>query len=276
MIKINIEEAVRKLAFEADKAQQKLPTMFWEQCVRDVSGKWRNYYGHSSRYGVKYFRRQQSAVDYNNPEEVSYLQSSINTRRKFYSGLLGIGAMDVTAFCQWLEQLRRAIAYRPTNEWLHQRFATTAHSEVVQAEVLPIAQKYNDPYARGEARGPTFPHFPKSALPYDIVETGKIDHHYPTLNYSDLYLSAALETLKKLLSTDLDKEAYIFAVAYFYQLLINLHYFAAMNASLYMNMANGLLEIAGVKGIENGIIDFVALRLQPDNFEKFFYDEVMA
>jgi hypothetical protein len=83
--------------------------------------------------------------------------------------------------------------------------------------------------------------------------------------------------LKSLLRTDAfaNQEEYVHKVARFFQLLINLHLFAAVNVSLYMNMADGLLEIAGLRGIEHGMVDFVAFRLQPDSFERYFYDIVM-
>lgn len=275
IVRLNILTAIHKLDTVQRNIDKKLPTAFWLECVRDASGRWVRYEGHSSRYGVKYFRGHQPMIDYDNLGEVTYLKNSLATRRKFYEGLCDVTSMDLMTFTFWLEELRRTLEYRQVDEWLHQRFATTAHTIIVKEEVVKIAEKYNDPYSTLETTGPVFANFPLESLPHDKPEGGLIEHHYPTLDYSGAYLEAALSILKKLISEKLDNQEYIYEIAKFYQLLINLHYFAAMNASLYMNMANGLLTVGGIDGIENGIIDFAALRLQPENFQKYFYDEVL-
>ena len=271
---MNIDISLDRLDVAMQLVENKQPTDFWIQCVRDASGRWLKYEGHSSRYGVKYFRGYQPMVDYANADEVTYLVQSIETRRMFYKGLESTKFMDVPSFIELLERLRTTLQYRPVDEWLHQRFATSAHTIIVQEEIMTIAKKYQDPYATGESTGPTFTNFPKQSLPYDKHEDELIVHHYPNLEWTEYYLGAALSKLKELCTGDLTREEYIYRTANFYQLLINLHYFAAMNASLYMNMANGLLEAGGIKGIENGIIDFVALRLQPTAFQEYFLTEV--
>ncbi len=274
-IEINISKALRQLD-DAEKAMRKKePTQFWLECVRDARGKWAKYSGKSSRFGVKYFRGHQPKVNYDDSEEVTYLQNSIIVRRAFYMGLEKVNNMTLSQFQEWLENLRRTLEYRPVDEWLHQRFATHAHTIIVEEEVIPLAQEYGDIYKPNGISGPQFAGFPKNALPYDETENDQIIHHYPKLDVKDYYLNSALISLKIIMKKQLNEKEYIYEIAKFYQLLINLHYFAAMNASLYMNLANGLLEIAGIPGIENGIIDFVALRLQPENFAKYFYDEVV-
>jgi hypothetical protein len=272
---IDIESASTWLQSESEAFGNQQPTDFWRQCVRDASGRWERYSGHSSRFGVKYFRGYQPNVDYSNPAEVEYLRASFETRRKFYETLPSVTDMGLEDFRAWLEELRSSIQYRPTEEWLHQRFATPAHDLLVREQVLPIAHIMGDPYVVGVSKGPVFEGIPENAQPHDELIDGKIVHNYPTLKHSEAYFSEALVQLKELMSNqNLSRDEYLEGIENFYQLLTNLHYFAAMNASLYMNMANGLLEVAGIKGIENGIIDFVALRLQPANFQQYFAFEV--
>jgi len=50
--------------------------------------------------------------------------------------------------------------------------------------------------------------------------------------------------------------------------------FEAVNQSLFANHANVMLELIGFERIPQGVIDFAAMRLQPENFIKFFIDEV--
>jgi hypothetical protein len=265
-------------AIEADVAARQ-PTIFWQQCVRDTTGKWDKYDIEISKHGSRYFMGAQPMVDYASGKEPPYLLANIQTRKSFYEGLPAVATMCSVQFCQWLDTLRRTLDYRPTTCWLHVAFMpTTRHTKVVRQDVMAIAVRYHDPYNPFAAiNGPYFPGFPAAAQPYDTVAEGLIYHHYPSMDYADIYLQRALDILKQVLSADIaNRTKYCETVADFYQALTNLQYFKAINASLYMNLANGLLELAGLQGIEHGIIDFVALRLQPENFRHYFYDEIMS
>jgi hypothetical protein len=250
-------------------------TSFWRQCVRDTSGKWAAYANQKSAYDVPYFRGRQET--YKTPEERKYLLAHLDTRRAFYEGLADVEQMSLEDFRNWLEVLRALLEYRNSESALHEKSITDKHTKIVAQEIMPLAQKYGDPYFSGVLQGPVFEGLPKASLPYDEERDGLVYHHYPSLDYADDYLQHALDTLKSLLRTDAfaNQEEYVHKVARFFQLLINLHLFAAVNVSLYMNMADGLLEIAGLRGIEHGMVDFVAFRLQPDSFERYFYDIVM-
>jgi len=63
-------------------------------------------------------------------------------------------------------------------------------------------------------------------------------------------------------------------IASYYQYGINMHMFENVNQSLFTNQANAMLKLLGLKPIEHGILDFVAMRLQPKNFLNYFIDEV--
>jgi hypothetical protein len=270
-----VSEALSRLDIAQAAADHNLPTSFWRQCVRDTDGTWAKYAGQKSAYDVPYFRGRQET--YRSPEEHRYLLAHLDTRRAFYEGLLDVPGMSTNDFREWLEVLRALLEYRKSESALHEKSVTDKHTRIVTEQVLPIAKKYSDPYYVGEQTGPQFAGFPKESLPYDERKDDVIYHHYPSLDYTDTYLSHALGLLKEILAGDLsERDEYVFRIARFFQTLINLHLFAAVNVSLYMNMADGLLEIAGLHGIEHGIVDFVAFRLQPENFEKYFYDTVLA
>ena len=246
---------------------------FWKQCVRDIDGRWAKYTGQKSAYGVPYFHGTQTNI--HTLAEELYLRANRDARLSFYEHLGEVESMDLPDFLYWLETLRCLIEYRAVPSQQHECGCTAAHSEVVQEQVIPLAATYNDPYVNQKAFGPIFKDFPKEALPRDKAIGTKIHHHYPPLEYQDVYIGEALTTLKRIVSNKhAGSKDYVYDVAYFFQLLINLHLFAAINMSLYMNMANGLLEIAGLTGISHGILDFVAFRLQPENFQRYFYSQV--
>lgn len=250
-------------------------TSFWRQCVRDTSGKWLAYANQESAYDVPYFHGRQET--YKTPGERKYLLAHLDCRRAFYEGLTDVEHMTLDDFRNWLDVLRALLEYRKSESALHEKSVTDKHTKIVTEQVMPIAKKYHDPYYENKANGPVFEALPKASLPYDERRGELIYHHYPSLDYADEYLQMALDELKILLRTDAfaDQQEYVHKVARFFQILINLHLFAAVNASLYMNMADGLLEIVGLRGIEHGIADFVAFRLQPESFEHYFYDIVM-
>jgi hypothetical protein len=257
---------------------QRQPTPFWWQCVRDVDGSWRQFEHLTSRFGDRYFRGPQAVINYANATEAAYLRASLAVRRQFYADLSDVGTMDAEQFCQWLDVLRKLTCYKTTAKWLHEQFGPTAAHDVVAKElVIPLARRYGDPYDPEACSGPQFASLPEAALPYDRLVDGVIVHYYPQLVHTQAYITAATSVLRKLLTMDSETNevAYISAVADFYQLLTNLHYFAGINASLYMNFANGLLELIGLQGMPHGAIDFAALRLQPKTFHRYFYDEVM-
>lgn len=274
-VKIDIEAANDKLANVRKLVNDRMPTDFWQQCVRDIDGRWVRYAKLRSMEDTKYFYGPQPCTDYENLAEINLLQVNIDVRQEFYKTINNVLSMDVSNFQEWIESLRYKMQYRPTEEWKHAIHATTTHTDVVAHDVMSVAREYDDPYAFAFKSGPIFDGFPKNALPVDEIEGKLIKHTYPSLEFSELYFKASLEQLKNLLHDAHDTKTYIYGVAHLYQLLINLHYFPSINTSLYMNIANGLLEVAGIKGVDHGIKDFVAMRLQPKNYQAYFYTEIL-
>ena len=274
-VTININAANEKLANVRELVSDKKQTDFWQQCVRDIDGEWIKYIKLRSLEDTRYFYGHQPHINYENPAEVNLLQVNIDIRHEVYKTIGDVVSMDAKDFQKWLESLRYKMQYRPTEEWKLAIHATTTHTDVVLQDIIPIAKEYDDPYALSLSSGPIFNGFPKEALPIDEVEGDFIKHTYPSLEFSGLYFDAVLYQIRSLHNERHSTDSYIRGVANLYQLLINLHYFPSINTSLYMNIANGLLEVANIKGVDHGIKDFVAMRLQPKNYQDYFRLEVL-
>lgn len=139
-----------------------------------------------------------------------------------------------------------------------------------------MAQKYNDPYIN---KGTQVVHLPKIDLkgcPMDKWKNNQVIHYYPDPKYFDQYLQimkSKLEQFVLRINHKVDKKT-LGIIANYYQYGINMHMFEDINQSLFANQANAMLKLLGLRPIEHGIIDFVAMRLQPENFSKYFIDEV--
>jgi len=275
-IVLDIPAAIKRLDAVRGLVAAKEMTDFWHQCVRDIDNKWGDYTKIRSLEGTRYFYGHQPSIDYSNKGELNLLLVNINIRTDIYITLQNDIPKNVADFQNWIISLRSKMEYRPTEEWKLDIHATTTHTDIVKQDVIRIAREYEDPYAKGIVAGPVFTEFPDAAQPKDEADGEYIRHTYPSLEYKDIYFEAAHLQLLNLLSSRHTKQSYIYGVALLYQLLINLHYFPSINTSLYMNIVNGLLEIAGIKGVDHGIKDFVAMRLQPNNYQRYFYDEVIV
>ena len=273
---IDIDTAILKLDSDYSLFKNNLDTTFWRQCIRDGDGRWQEYSSVMSMENTKYFHGHQPRINYQNSKERKYLKVNFEVRRMIYESFKSGVAMDVPQFETWLKDLRDIMSYRFTEEWKLDVHATRTHTKIVNELVVPIANELNDPYDGIETKGPVFELFPIESLPTDERDGSYIVHTYPSLEHAHVYFDEALKTLQGLLSQSYSEREYIFQVAYFYQVLINLHYFPSINTSLYMNIANALLEIVGIGGVGHGIKDFVAMRLQPINYQHFFYDEVTS
>ncbi len=257
-------------------------TSFWKQCVRytDENSELKqiSLKNNKSRYGGKQLYGLQPTIDYTNQKEVNYLEVSVATRKLFYKNLLNVSRMNLTEFTSWLDTLHASMRYRTIDSKLQRRLVTPRHSQIVKVAVMPVAEQYGDLYDFRKGGGPIFPNIDSESLPRDELKNGQILHYYPDpLKYSEFYLQEAQAIIKYLLSlSSYEERQYIYKVAEFLQILINLHQFPTINFSLYMNMANALLELVNVSGISHGIIDYVALRLQPEIFKKYFHDQVKS
>jgi hypothetical protein len=273
---VGLFHAKQQLEVDTAAADANQPVDFWRECVRDTTGRWEAYTAESS-----YFLGPQPTVQYDNPREVEYLHANLRLRQAFYDGLPRVARMDLGQFEAWLEALHATMRYpEPPSHQQPIRFGDTIHSAVVMDQILPLAFFYDDPYLEVDITGPQFEGIPSHLLPTDSVDrkASTVIHNYPPLAEArPYYLGQALGTLQELLVTDPfdDAEQYIRHTNRFLQLLVNYHKFPAINMSMYMNMTNGLLTIARQPGMEHGILDFAAMRLQPDNFHRYFLSELL-
>lgn len=258
----------------------------WGSAVRDTTGRFEKYEGKVSK-GL--YQGVQPTPDLNDPSVVSYLQHTLDAREDFLAGLSGGRAGGtVDEFKAWIVELHQKQAYKPSQkpgELLQgiTKSGGTGQTPIVLQDVVEIAEKYGDSFAIAIKDPPPgrnykliLPEIDPTGWPQDIIRGDTVEHLYPPSISYDSYFGAMQAKLNKLQSIGLDApiEAQLKTIAEFYQYAINARMFTEVNQSLYMNMVNGLLKERGLKPIEHGILDFVAMRLQPDNFARYFSDEV--
>lgn len=260
---------------------------FWQSTVRDTDGRFSYYQG---QVPPSYYRGAQPLPNLADPEIQRYLQANLDTREAFLKGLQeGKFKRDVDDFKEWLIDLHKKQAYK-TNQLPGEIESagfriSTDHTVIIRNDVLKLANKYGDTYADflnspnqfGFWKTLDLSEITESARPIDqVLDSGLIRHFYPEPQYFNEYFAAMQGRLIQLdqLGKDAPTETQLRLMADFYQYAANGRSFREVNQSLYMNMVNGMLEERGLKPIEHGIMDFVALRLEPANFQKYFIEEV--
>lgn len=245
---------------------------FWRGLIRDARGKWLVY----SRKRIKYFKYgKQSQPDLSDKLQLTLINASIKHEQAFLSGLNNGTFKNLK---QWLIQLHCKQSYFGVGGQmlLKRRMSQGEHSQVIIRSVLSLARKYNDPYTK---RGTQIVHLPgidSHSCPMDKWKGDRVTHYYPDPKYFNQYLKVMKNKLKQfILKKDrkADKKT-LEIIASYYQYGINMHMFENVNQSLFANQANAMLRLLGLKPIEHGIIDFVAMRLQPKAFYNYFLDEV--
>lgn len=245
---------------------------FWKGLVRDSTGRWFTYY----LKGIKYFKYgKQSKPNLNDKLQLTLVKSSIKHEQAFLSGLQKESFKNLK---QWLIQLHHKQSYFDTKGQVlfKRRISQGEHSQVVVGSILSLAQKYNDPYINKRAQVVCLPGIDPSGCPIDKWGNNQVVHYYPDPKYFDQYLKIMKSKLEQfVLKADhkIDKKI-LKIIANYYQYGINMHMFETVNQSLFINEANAMLKLLGLRPIEHGIIDFVAMRLQPENFAKYFIDQV--
>lgn len=245
---------------------------FWKGLVRDSTGRWVTYY----LKGVKYFKYgKQPVPDLSDKLQFNLIKSSIEHEQSFINGLNNGSFKNLK---QWLIKLHHKQAYFGAKGQIlrKRRISQGEHSYIVMNSIISLAQKYHDPYI---SKGTQVVHLPKidpSGCPMDTWKNNQVIHYYPDPKYFDQYLNIMKSKLEQfVLRTNhkADKQT-LGIIANYYQYGINMHMFENINQSLFANQANAMLKLLGLKPIEHGIIDFAAMRLQPENFSNYFIDEV--
>jgi len=245
---------------------------FWKGLIRDSTGRWLAYY----YKGVKYFKYgKQSKPDLNDKLQLALIKSSIKHEQAFLNGLNNRSFKNLK---QWLIQLHYKQSYFGVGGQilLKRRISQGEHTQIIIGSVLPLARKYNDLYTN---KGTQIVHLPGIDLhgcPMDSWKDNQVIHYYPDPKYFNQYLKVMREKLEQFI-LKIDRQVdgkTLEIIASYYQYGINMHMFENVNQSLFTNQANAMLKLLGLKPIEHGILDFVAMRLQPKNFLNYFIDEV--
>ena len=248
---------------------------FWGGLVRDSNGKWLKYYFE----GYKYFQYGiQLKPDLTNKNDIYLINASIKQIRAFIQGLIN---QDFKDYKTWLKTLHRKQIYNKNEigTITRRRFALIIHSRIVLNAVIPLTVKYHDPYTNKGVQIIYLPKVDKEGLPKDIWENEKeVFHYYPDPKFLNQYLEVMQEKLQDIITSnsEISDHKLLSSIASYYQYGINTHMFENINQSLFANQMNALLQVFGYNPINHGILDFVAMRLQPVNFVKYFINEVKA
>lgn len=245
---------------------------FWQGLVRDPYGRWIKYY----LKGIKYFKYgKQSKPNLNSKIQLDLIVSSIRHEKAFLDGLLDKNFKNLK---EWLILLHKKQAYigKDGQILIRKRISVGEHSPIVKGSILALAKKYHDPYTNKGTQTLHLSAISPKGLPVDIWDKSKVIHYYPGLKYFDQYLQKMENLLEKFLYkiSFAPSEELLEILAFYYQYSINMHIFENVNQSLFTNQINALLGLMELKPIEHGILDFVAMRLQPENFVKYFNDQV--
>jgi hypothetical protein len=251
----------------------------WRQMVRDFEGRWGKYEGvKSSVSGSTYFFGRQDYEYYLKNKDEQNIKNYVTTNLEAWK-FLDRNLKDVIALktyyelLSWFKEIRGVMNYKEGGGELHSSYLkpSTGHTKIVFGDVITIAEKYGDPYPE-HSDGPKFADIPDGGQPSDLfVSPLRIDHYYPHPKYFPQYVRISLDALKKIVRG----RGGVSDIAFFYQITLNAHLFEVINNSLLMNIVNYLLRERGFRGIEHGILDFVAYRLAPKNFAKYFREEVL-
>ena len=273
--KVSLElDIVRKAVDSKNIKEQKLIS-FWKGLVRDPYGEWMKYY---SDNGNKYFRYgKQPYPDLTKGEHISLIKKSIEQEKYFLLSLINKSFRNNKT---WLIELHKKQAYKGKGGKLltKKRTSQGEHSIMVKQIIIPLAKKYSDPYIDKDMQVITLPGICFDALPKDLwVNNNVVWHYYPDPIYYKQYLQIMrkkLIALVKKLSDNRNVTEILTIIGLYYQYGINMHMFEDINQSLFINQINSILLLLNLKPINHGVLDFVAMRFQPENFTKYFIDEI--
>lgn len=262
-----IEQSLRK---KDDTNLQMLE--FWKGLVRDSDGRWLKYHFE----GIKYFQYgKQSQVDLTNKIHLSLIKAAISQNKAFISGLR---SKSFNNFRTWLIKLHQKQIYNKIEGKIlaSKRVSQGEHSRIVVDTIILLAAKYHDPYINKGTQIVHLPMIDQKGLPMDVWQNKQeVFHYYPEPEFLDQYLQVMKEILEEIITnSDMTDKELLSKIASYYQYGINTHMFENINQSLFANQMNALLQLFGFKPISHGILDFAAMRLQPENFIKYFIDEV--
>lgn len=183
---------------------------------------------------------------------------------------------------------KRTLYYKEKDKWTGEptdKFLMLEHGEFRQKDmqnnyremskvVASLALKYGDPFEIKSDRS-FVDLFGVDSKPANF----KGQHFYPTPDSLDQYVEQMrlriIQFLKLAQNKDSiaqNKETLVTIIAQIYQYAANGRFYRQINNSVNMNFVNLLLRVCGYQSISHGILDHIAQRFQPKNFEKYFAD----
>lgn len=112
------------------------------------------------------------------------------------------------------------------------------------------------------------------STPSDNIVDGRYLFSYPDYKTIPQYMHMAQtigqEIEDVLRQPVIDTDRAVELIGRQYQYLVSIRPFNQINNSLFMNLANAQLKLAGLDGIRHGELDSIAHHIQPDNFVKYF------
>lgn len=140
--------------------------------------------------------------------------------------------------------------------------------------VASLALKYGDPFEI-KSDGSFVDLFGVDSKPANFEG----QHFYPAPDSLDQYVEQIRLRIIQFLklaqnkdSIEQNKENLVTIIAQIYQYAANGRFYRQINNSVNMNFVNLLLRVCGYQSISHGILDHIAQRFQPKNFEKYFAD----
>jgi hypothetical protein len=248
---------------------------FWRGLPRDTEGRWEKYHRLAPHYFAGYMPKPRRLVS-----DFRFMKANIRGAIFLLRSIPKIEkGMNDDEFLSWFTALHKKQTFTPgmsgkilTIQITNQR----AHTPMVIDDVVKKALLYGDKYRPLGTRTLFLPGIARDGLPKDVWVNKSVAHVYPHPRYYPDYLHMINLTLThavKRVHRRLPLNRKLENFARFYQYCVNARMFIKTNHSLALNVCNTLLRELGLKGIESGIIDFVAMRLSPKNFARFFIEE---
>ncbi len=249
---------------------------FWRCLARDPEGRWKKYHRLAPWYFIGYRPRP-----LNTNVDKRFIRANIAASAFLIESMdeLRAGMSDKTFF-NWCVKIHKKNTYAPAKGGkiiTEQIINVGRHTPIVADDVIQLARKYNDPYVAVGEQQLVLKGIHKKGLPVDKWSKGIVTHVYPNPQYLDDYIhmmNVTLTNMARGLNEPLPIRTKLRQLALSYQYGINPRMFVKTNHALMLTICNTFLREMRLKGIESGVLDFVAMRLRPSNFANYFIDEV--
>ncbi len=219
----------------------------------------------------KWFKGTQLRPDLADEGTRAYLRASLRCREQILATWRqpeALGSFD--QFNSWLDGLHAVQRYKGRGS--RQDSSIIMSIGGLDDALVKVSAKFRDGFVERAERTSPGVSLPGARL------SRWADHLFyrsPSLARRERYLQAAWFQLRRLAAPgEMPLEERVDRIARMFFLLNATHLYEEVNLSLFMNLANALLEDAGLRGIEHGILDFVGMSLSSRTAIAHFRQEV--